>query len=340
MNGEINGIAMSGGLIHGQHIQSGTAYPYPTGAALVSGNVQSGHVGSGVIQGAAGTTRHIASGTLDFFDFAPSAVDTATIENNAVKSGKIGSGAVGGYWAPTRHIASGTVGSFDFGSGAVMAGQVGSGAVQRANLASGVISRDKIEDGAVNELHLNTSSVISGKIASAAVSAANIASGQINTNHLASGLQTAQGQVIKWLDTTELISGQRAVMWASGGYPRIKSADPRSGRYTPVVGVTLSGGVSGASVAVVVHGPVPWSASGMMASGFHGDPVFAGSGGTVVMASGTFAGGASSGGGIRTLSGMVACGVGTIHSGMVYVSPANTIISQSGNTIARRGFVF
>lgn len=401
MNGEINGIVMSGALIHGQYIQSGTVYPYPTGASLASGNVQSGHVASGAVPGYFGPTRAIQSGSVGAFDFGSGAVMAGQIGSGAVQSGNIASGSISanhtvsgtiygvpvaatlasgdvqsghvtsgsvpGYFGPTRAIQSGTVGSFDLGSGAVVAGAVGSGAVVSGNIGSGQIGAFHLGvasvyggaaapgnsriwtasitsgDIAVDAIwagHLRNAQVVAGKLGSGAVVSGNIASGQIGGNHLSSGIDLVADQVIKWCDTTELISGQRAVMWASGGYPRIKRADPRSGQYTPVVGVTLSGGVSGASVAVVVHGPVPWSASGMMASGFHGAPVFAGSGGTVVMASGTHAGGASSGGGIRTLSGMVACGVGTIHSGMVYVSPDQTIISQSGNTIARRGFVF
>lgn len=360
-HGEINGIVMSGALIHGQYIQSGTVYPYPTGAALASGNVQSGHVASGAVPGYFGPTRAIQSGSVGSFDFGSGAVmagqigsgavqsgniasgsisanhtvsgtiygvpSAASLASGDVQSGHIGSGAVGGYRAPTRHIQSGTIGGFDFSSGAITSSTV---------IGSGTI----IGTIGIVPFHIASGSIGPGNMGNDSVRSGNIASGQIGGNHLSSGIDLVTDQVIKWCNTTELISGQRAVMWASGGYPHIKRADPRSGQYTPVVGVTLSGGVSGAAVAVVVHGPVPWSASGMMASGFHGDPVFAGSGGTVIMASGTFAGGASSGRGILTLSGMVVCGVGTIHSGMVYVSPANTIISQSGNTIARRGFVF
>lgn len=414
MNGEYASVVFSGALIHGQYIQSGTVYPFPTGAALASGNVQSGHVASGSVPGYFGPTRAIQSGTVGSFDFGSGAVMAGQIGSGAVQSGNIASGQIDRFHLSSGIVGSGTLVSgsvnsgniaagavrggaaglnaiFNIASGTVVASDIGSGAIQSGHIASGQVGHGHFASGAITSGHKFANASVFGQqgifsvnvpIASGTISSRDLAEGAVQSGTifagcisnvhlnsgavtsgrlavtgtpdgtkflrddlswqvpLASGAQIIPGQVIKWCNTTELISGQRAVMWASGGYPRIKRADPRSGQYTPVVGVTLSGGVSGASVAVVVHGPVNWAASGMMASGFHGDPVFAGSGGTVVMASGTHAGGTSSGGGIKTLSGMVACGVGTIHSGMVYVSPDQTIVSQSGQTIARRGFVF
>jgi hypothetical protein len=49
------------------------------GGGVTSGGIGSGKIASGTVQGFYGTTRHIASGTIGSFDFAPNAITSGHI---------------------------------------------------------------------------------------------------------------------------------------------------------------------------------------------------------------------------------------------------------------------
>lgn len=348
------------GAVHDNHIGSGA--------------VNSGHIGSGAVgrfhiaSGAITSGRLGVTGTPDGTkvlrdDFTWVAPGAPTIGSGDIGSGKIASGAVQGFAGTTRHIASGTIAGMDFGSGAVSSGHVASGQIGPAhlsdesirsghfqsgsiighNLAAGGGHRSPIASGSIGAESIGALCVQSGHLFTPCVHSGAIASGQIGTNHLSSGMDLYVDNLFRWFDTVELISGVKAVVQASGGLPRIQLPQTRSGRWTsPVIGVTVSGTVSGGSCLVATRGFVPYNVSGMGASGFHGDTVYAGSGGIIVPASGTFAGGASSGAGARStqISGNVVLVVGMAVSGGVLVRPEVPVLSLSGLIISRRGFVF
>jgi hypothetical protein len=171
--------------------------------------------------------------------------------------------------------------------------------------------------GNVNSEHLGSGAVLSGAIAS----------GQIGTNHISSGSRISFAENLSFDDaeTTELISGIKAVAFASGGFPKIALAERASGFLLPAIGVTRSGAASGQTCVVVRYGRVLSSASGMIASGFHGFALYVGSGGLLVNRSG-FMGGASSG--APFFSGNMQQIIGYAVSGGVFVDPG--VVGRSG----------
>lgn len=181
-------------------------------------------------------------------------------------------------------------GSGDIGSGSVT-GQAGGGYF---SIASGTIGTNDIGSGAILSGH--------------------IASGQVGPNHFASGLYVPQ--VTTWFTTAELISGIKAVAIESGAGNTVVRAERGSGLRLPSIGIAISGAVSGTAIQVVHHGFVYSTASGMVASGFHGRLLYCGSGGLLVNKSG-FMGGASSGD--PFLSGDAVQKMGMAVSGGVFV---------------------
>jgi hypothetical protein len=397
VDGKYADVVFSGGLIHGQYIQSGTCYPVPGGGSLASGNVQSGHIGNGAV-----VSGSIASGQISMMHTVSGTIygvnTGGSLASGGVQSGHVASGAVQGAAGSTRHIASGTLGHFDFGSGAVQSGDIASGQVgymhlpqapagtifgRATNISAGqhddiAAVADSIllgntngavvfaTSGGVFADHLMSGSVISGKIASGNVGRMHLASGAVNSGHinttgtpdgtkflrddlvwaaptasLGSGTDVEYNRQGFWATTVELISGAKAVSWASGGSPRIQRANVLSGWRSPAIGVTMSGTVSGGSCFVVTQGPVTYAASGAIVSGDHGAQLFAGSGGLIIPASGNYHGGASSGGGARStvVSGRVVMGLGQAISGGIHVAVTPAVFSLSGLPIGRIGFV-
>lgn len=146
-----------------------------------------------------------------------------------------------------------------------------------------------------------------------------IVSGSIDTLDFASGASIPYGRMV--MTTAELISGLKAVTIASGDGSTIVRAERQSGLRLPAIGVTSVGGVSGARVVVVWHGPISHASSGMIASGFHGENLFVGSGGLIINQSG-FHGGASSG--APFLSGSLCQRLGYAISGGIFVQVDRT----------------
>ena len=74
----------------------------PGAATVNSGDIGSGKIASGAVQGFFGTTRHIASGTVGVFDLGSGAVTVGTVGSGAIDSGNIASGQIDYF-----HMASG-----------------------------------------------------------------------------------------------------------------------------------------------------------------------------------------------------------------------------------------
>ena len=147
--------------------------------SLGSGDVGSGKIASGAVQGLYGDTRHIASGTVGGFDLGSGAVEFGAVGSGAVASGNIGSGQVG-----FRHYALASVQATVMASGSVLSGNIGSGQVGRFHVASGQLAGFELGSGAI----------VSGRIASGQVGQGHLASGfLISGFHIGSG--TVHGQL-------------------------------------------------------------------------------------------------------------------------------------------------
>lgn len=188
------------------------------GTGLGSGNVMSGFVASGAIQGFFGATRHIASGTIGVTDFGSGAVVTGTVGSGAIISGNIASGQIGSFHLADNSVTSGDIASGQVGKPHVASGAVGSGQLATtgtptgslflrddftwagASMASGVVSSGfaasgsiqgffgstrHIASGTVGVFDFGSGAVIAGTIGSGAVTTANIGSGAVTTNKMA-----------------------------------------------------------------------------------------------------------------------------------------------------------
>jgi len=347
--------------------------------AVVSGRIGSGqvgpmHIASGQIFGnIGGSPIHIASGSIGANFLGSGAVRSGQISSGVIGRFHLGSGiVVSGFVVGSGalrgmdgnnayHIASGSVAGPNIADGTIRSGHVVSGQIGWPHLSSGCIRsghlavagtpdgskvlRDDFTWVAPGAPTINSGDITSGKIGNNAVVSGSVASGQIGQYHLSSGIDIALDNIIRWVNTTALISGVKGVVWASGGPPWVRVPEIRSGNggaFGPVIGVTISGADSGQTCAIVTRGTVFYNVSGMGVSGLHGDQVYVGSGGIIIPASGTFAGGASSGAGARStqVSGTVVFPIGQSVSGGVRVQPAFGPMSLSGILISRRGFVF
>lgn len=220
-------------------------------------------------------------------------------------------------------------------SGLVMYHHLASGCITSGHLANFSVGGQAIlgtnchiMSGSISSQDLAGFAVVSGKIQTNAVNSGNISSGVIGLNHLSSGL--AVPVLAEWYICAETISGMKAVCFASGDGDSVVRAERQSGLRLPAIGVTISGAVSGTACVVVILGRITGgAASGAVASGFHGRPLYVGSGGHLVNASG-FMGGTSSG--APTLSGSMVQRVGIAISGGIFVNCDVTITSglQSG----------
>lgn len=103
-------------------------------ATVNSGDIGSGKIASGAVQGFFGATRHIASGTVGVSDLGSGAIVAGTVGSGAVVSGNIASGQIG-----TGHLANASVTSGDVASGTVSRFHLASGAVNSGHLASGSV---------------------------------------------------------------------------------------------------------------------------------------------------------------------------------------------------------
>lgn len=204
------------------------------GAGLASGNVGSGYLAVGSVQGYFGTTPHVASGTLGVFDFGSGAIIagamgsgsvrqenlasgqiiTSKIANGGVASGNIASGNVGWPHIAASAVRSGhlsTTGTPDgtkflrddfswatAGAG-LASGNVGSGYLASGSVQGYFGTTPNIASGTVGIFDFGSGAVVVGVIGSGAVISGNIASGQIGTGHLANNAVTsgdiASGQV-------------------------------------------------------------------------------------------------------------------------------------------------
>lgn len=208
----VSGSFNSGGLLSGDYIQqmgsvwnsggaviavgtmilSGIGTPVAT---LSSGQVQSGQIGSGAVNGFFGPTRNINSGTVGVFDLGSGAVVAGTIGSGATQSGNIGSGQIG-----PNHLASGIItsglwlssgsvfgqiggGPFVVASGTIDGNNIGSGAIRSGNLGSGVVGRNHLQSGII----LSGVDVGSGALWGSRGPTALIASGTVAGDDLGSG---------------------------------------------------------------------------------------------------------------------------------------------------------
>lgn len=152
--------------------------------ALGSGNVQSGHIASGAVQGFFGSTRHVASGTLGVFDFGSGAVVAGTVGSGAIQSGNIASGQVGGSHYGSGSVqsgayASGSISHFKIAALAITSGQIGSGTL------GGVLGNREIASGTIGTFDIGSGQIVSGLIGS----------GQVGSKHVASGVLPSLGYV-------------------------------------------------------------------------------------------------------------------------------------------------
>ena len=178
-------------------------FPLPCNAALSSGQVGSGFIASGAVQGFFGSTRNIASGTVGVFDFGSGAVIAGTVGSGAIVSGNIGSGQVGQFHIASGAITSGLIGVTgaapdgtrflrdDFTwtpvSAAVNSGDIGSGKIASGAVQGFFGSTRDIASGTVGVFDLGSGAIIAGTVGSGAIVSGNIASGQIGSDHLGSG---------------------------------------------------------------------------------------------------------------------------------------------------------
>jgi hypothetical protein len=208
---------------------------------------------------------------------------------------------------------SGAIGAFRLGSGSII-GRGLSGSPEIFTIASGSIGPNDL--------------------AFAAVSSGTIGAGAVGRVHLASGTN-AYG--LQWLAFTgESFSGNaiNAVALASGQMDVIVHAERQSGLRLPAVGVVIAAGASGTQTNVFSFGPVTTANSGVIASGFHGRPLYVGSGGLIVNQSGFNAGPSS---GAPFLSGSVVQQIGLAISGGIFVNP-NLLIASGIVSTAQGNF--
>ena len=185
-----------------------------------------------------------------------------------------------------------------------------------ASLAPGSVGSGDVTPGSVGSIHLDAVFLASLAVQQPAVAA--------------SGADA--GRLVRWFAAAELISGLKAVTLASGSTSVVR-AERQSGLRLPALGVTVSGAASGQSCEVVLLGPVTHPASGMLASGFHGLPLYVGSGGLLVGRSGLA--GASSGPGVGAFSGSLIQPVGLAVSGGIWVCPGPVRLAPVSGTYLR-----
>lgn len=294
--------------------------------SLGSGNVGSGKIASGAVQGFFGVTRHITSGSVGSFDLGSGAVVAGSVGSGAIVSGNVASGQIGSF-----HIASGQLTGFELGSGAIVSGRIASGQIGSFHIASGqltgfelgsgAIVSGRIASGQIGGFHLADSAVASGDIASGSVGQFVLGSGAVSSGHINSGNVITYSRNI--IDDTMLagqaISGRIAVTLGSGGQ-YVVPAERQSGFRLPAIGVSITNAASGDPVTIVLLGMVHAPSSGTIASGVRGG-LYVGSGGLLVNLSG-FMGGASSGPGMGMFSGSFVQYVGQATSGGIFVNPS------------------
>ncbi len=202
-------------------------------------------------------------------------------------------------------------------------GYIASGNVSWPHHASGAVRSGHLSDGSTSSGNLSSGSVGSPHIAAAAVKSGHLSSGSVDEYALMSGVQSFG--IKRVYVTEEAMSGVLAVaLGRSGGGFSIVRAERQSGLRMPAIGVVYSGALSGQSCEVCILGTVYVTHSGGIASGFHGNPLYVGSGGLIVNLSG-FCAGASSGPGVGTFSGSYIQMLGQSVSGGIYVQVDTTI---------------
>jgi len=139
---------------------------------------------------------------------------------------------------------------------------VGSGDINQIRLAPQSVGNTQIQSGSIaagnngggivgTAVQIQSGTIVGANIGSGAILSGHIASGQVGTIHLTSGIIVTQARAIiddfsaagTPLITEENISGVRAVNISQSGTLRV--AMPSISGRMPVVGVTLSGALSG-----------------------------------------------------------------------------------------------
>jgi hypothetical protein len=338
-SGQIGNTAIASGQVQGQ---AGTLATFN----IFSGSIGSLDIGSGAI-----VSGRIASGQVGGFHYASGSLGSGQV---------IGSGAIFGQAGPGAfNIASGTITTNDLGSGAIVSGLIASGQVGRNAISSGAVTSGRLGVGGTptgaNFLRddfswaaagggLSSGAVGSGFIVSGAVQGQfgtvdMIVSGTIGPNDLGSGAVASgninSGNIITYarniMDDSwvagEAVSGLRAVCMISGDI--IVNAQRSSGLRLPAVGVAIDNAVSGGTLRWITFGRLypKTGAGGAMSgygfSGFDGQPVWVGSGGTLINLSGF-----NGDGGLTVgVSGTFTQRVGFSISGGLYVDMDATVTS-------------
>lgn len=263
----------------------------PSAPTINSGDIGSGKIASGAVQGFFGSTRHVASGTIGVFDFGSGAVTAGAIGSGAVVSGNVASGQLG-----TNHIAAAGIQAGNMASGSVLSGNIASGQIGRFHVASGQLAGFELGSGAIISGRVASGQIGFGHLANGAVQSGSIASGQIFTYHFASGATAPRAMFVgpffsglPWtMITEEIISGVRAVAISPSGNLRVAMASV-SGRM-PAIGVVIDNVLSGIQADVYsIAGDLPAPGSGLTDfSGYIGGPLYVGRSGHIVTASGSF----------------------------------------------------
>lgn len=313
-------------------------YSTDTIASQTSAALSQGRGGLASVNGGNVLIELVTSGKLTTTE--ANEIISTNIANNSVFSGNISSNniaiftVISGYSSfrnaavYSGHISSSEIGPSAFMPETVLSGNLRSGLIYLPTalgdqMRSGNLAPTQINSGhfSLSDFVVKSSMIGSGQIFPTTLSGQNAGTlypfattAKINTNK----------PLCDYFVFQEQCSGIKAVCIASGS--RIVRAQRASGLRLPTIGVTSGNVNSGSIGAVYYYGYVGQTASGQIASGFQGQPLYVGSGGHIVNLSG-FMEGASSG--APFLSGDMQVQIGTAMSGGIFVMPSNRI-TRSG----------
>lgn len=321
-----SGAVQSGNVASGSlgrfHVGSGQLAGFELGSgAIVSGRVASGQIGFGHLADGSVQSGTLASGSISRFAIASGSLLGFELGSGAIISGRVASGQIG-----FGHLADASVQSGTMASGQISQFALASGAANSGHVASGVwdsispttTTGDLIVFSGTADIRLPVGAVAGSVLAVLGTSIVGWAAPPFNTPFATVTFLSGAGRLQWRFVTAELISGLKAVAFASGDGYTIVRAERGSGLRLPAIGVTVSGGVSGAAIDVVMKGHLTNAASGMIASGFHTFPLYVGSGGLIINRSGFMEGTSS---GDPFLSGDAVQKIGQAISGGIWVDP-------------------
>ena len=165
-------------------------------------------------------------------------------------------------------------------SGAVNSGHLASGTFD--SIAPTTTAGDLIVFSGTGNSRLAVGSVVGSLLVPAGGGVLVWVAPPFNTAQATATFASGAGRLQWRFVTAELISGLKAVAFASGDGFTVVRAERASGLRLPAIGVTVSGGASGVAIDVVVRGHITNAASGMIASRFHSFPLYVGSGGLII----------------------------------------------------------